>query len=176
MSGGLLKTAAFGVAVIAAYTAYSVWGVPPMTPEPPPTEAVEEAALTVEGLVAIGEKVYGGKGACALCHDAAGGRAPSLDNSYAAAEERLKDKGYKGRAATPVEYILESLVEPSAYVVKGYGVTGTSDALSPMPDVRSGEIGLTGIETRAVVAYLLSLSGADVEAILPALEEGGAKR
>ena len=33
---------------------------------------------------------------------------------------RIKDKEYKGKAKSVSDYIMESIVEPSAYVVKGF--------------------------------------------------------
>lgn len=83
------------------------------------------------------------------------------------AAERLKDPRYKGGASGSAEYILESMVNPSAYVVAGFGVTGTNDTQSPMPDVSKGAIGLNEAELKAVSAYLQNLAGVDVTVEIP---------
>ena len=157
-----IKVAAFSLAVIGLYTFYSVWIIPPINPGEPPEDAVAEEPATVDELVALGEYVYNGKGVCSLCHTAAAGRAPLLDRAAVVAQERIKDPGYHGKAADAEGYLYESLVEPSAYVVPGFGAVGSGDRVSPMPDVRSSAIGLKETEIRAVIAYLQSISGADV--------------
>ncbi|MBI2412558.1 MAG: c-type cytochrome [Deltaproteobacteria bacterium] len=130
-----------------------------MKPEEPPSlEAVH--AVGVEGLISLGEKVFKGKGACALCHNAAG-RAPLLDNIMEAANTRIASIDYHGSAKTAEEYIRESLASPSAYVVPGYGMAG-DELTSPMPDVTTGAIGLSAQEVDSVIAYLQRLSGVDV--------------
>lgn len=131
-----------------------------MKPEEPPSLEAVDAASGVEGFVALGERIFNGKGACALCHNAAG-RAPLLDNIVEAANERVSSPDYHGTAKTAEEYIRESLVSPSAYVVPGYGVAG-DELTSPMPDVTTGAIGLGDQEIDAVVAYLQMLSGVEV--------------
>lgn len=159
MNKRFLKVAAFSVAIIAAYTLFSSLYVPTMKPEEPPSlEAVH--AVGVEGLVALGEKIFKGKGACALCHNAAG-RAPLLDNIFNVADERIIAPDYHGTAKTAVEYIRESLASPSAYVVPGYGMAG-EEKTSPMPDVTTGAIGLSAQEVDSVIAYLQRLSGVEV--------------
>lgn len=54
------------------------------------------------------------------------------------------------------------MVSPSAYVVPGFGVTGSNDKVSPMPDVRAGEIGLSEVEIDSVIAYFQSAGGFEV--------------
>jgi hypothetical protein len=44
---------------------------------------------------------------------------PKLEEGTTAAQ-RIKDPAYKGTAKSPAEYIMESIVEPSAYVVKPF--------------------------------------------------------
>jgi len=66
---------------------------------------------------------------------------------------------------------------PSAFVVAGYGKTGTNDSVSPMPAVDKGSIGLSDVEIGAVIAYLQSIAGVDITVPLPTGEapadEGG---
>jgi mono/diheme cytochrome c family protein len=123
--------------------------------------------MTMEGFIALGEEVFKGKGACTLCHDPLGVRAPVLDRMVVVASERLKDPGYRGGAEDAEGYIYESMVKPSAYVVAGYGVKGTGDSVSPMPDVSKGAIGLSEAEMRAVIAYLQYVAGVEVTAETP---------
>ena len=158
----LLKVVIFGLAVIGFYTFFGVEYFPRVAHEGPPEEVSAGAESGAEeDLVVLGESVFLGKGACTLCHMASG-RAEVLDNVAAIASERLRGSGYKGSAKSGLEYIFESMLEPSVYVVKGFGIVGSGDKLSPMPDVRSSAIGLSEIEIRAVAAYLQSLAGVDV--------------
>lgn len=157
-----LKVALFSLLVIGVYTLYSVKIIPPIAPEEPPREEVTEEPRTVEELVALGEEVYNGKGACALCHSPVAGRAPLLENAAVVAADRITEKGYKGKAVDAEGYLYESLSEPSAYVVPGFGLAGTKDTVSPMPAVQASAIGLNETEIKAVVAYLQHLSGVEV--------------
>src|SRR3989304_980326 len=170
-----LKVAAFSLAVIGLYTFYSVWGIPPINPEAPPKEAVVEEPATVEERVELGESVYNGKGACSLCHTAAAGRAPLLERAAVIAGQRIKEPGYKGNATHAEGYLYESLIDPSAYVVPGFGASGSADKVSPMPDVRGSSIGLNETEIRAIIAYLQSISGVEVTIAPAPTEETKAK-
>ncbi|MGH7259611.1 MAG: nitric oxide reductase [Nitrospiraceae bacterium] len=100
-------------------------------------------------------KVQGaiGRGQCPLCHGFMPGflseRAPNLFGITDRARERLKDPRYhlnkpnerdtvqkeafpgSGTATTALEYIAESLVCDSCYVVSGYGRKGMNDTESP---------------------------------------------
>lgn len=162
-----IKVIIFSLALVGVFTAFSVWYVPPITPEPPPMASAVAGVLDMEGFIRLGEEVYNGKGACKLCHDPAGGRAPLLGDIAAKAENRLSDARYGGSAADGVGYLRESLTAPSAYVVEGYGVAGTNDTRSPMPSVTSPEIALTAVEVEAVIAYLQNRAGVDVTARMP---------
>ncbi len=169
MNKRFLKVAAFSVAIIAAYSLFSSLYVPPMKPEEPPSLEAVDIASGVEGFVALGEKIFKGKGACSLCHNAAG-RAPLLDDISEAANSRISSPDYHGTARTAEEYIRESLVSPSAYVVPGYGAAG-DELTSPMPDVTTGAIGLSRQEVDSVIAYLQRLSGIEVT-VAPEEAEG----
>ncbi len=166
--GNFIKVVVFSLVVIGFYVLFSVKYIPPITPAPPPKEeALDLAEMTIDDFVALGQKIYEGKGTCTLCHNPVLKRAPLLDRVAVIAQERLKDERYRGEAKTPEEYLYESLVKPSAYVVKGYGVTGTNDTVSPMPDVSKGAIGLNEVELWAVVAYLQKLAGMEVTVEIP---------
>ena len=159
---------AFSLLVIAFFAAYSSYGIPQIKPAPPPVEEkLDLAAMTMEQFVALGKRIYEGKGTCTLCHNPLGGRAPLLDEAVAAAEARLADARYEGEAGDAADYLYESMAAPSAYVVAGFGKAGSGDTVSPMPNMLAGRIGLTGAEVKAVIAYLQDLAGAEVTVEIP---------
>ncbi len=164
-----LQVLAFSLITIGLFSAYANFGIPRIEPAPPPVdEELDLSAMTMDDFIAVGERVYSGKGTCTLCHNAVGGRAPMLESVAAVADERLADPNYQGSAANAEEYIFESLVDPSAYVVTGFGKAGTNDTESPMPDASTGSIGMSEAELAAVVAYLQDLAGLDVTVAIPA--------
>lgn len=162
--------AAFGLVVIGIYTLFAVVYVPSIPTESHDEDSAARPPASEDELVLLGEKVFGGKGACALCHNPTGGRAPLLDDVAVRAAERIKDRRYKGGAKNAEEYVYESMVRPSAFVVAGYGVVGTNDTVSPMPDVSSGAIGLGDLEIKAVMAFLQKRAGVPVTVIAPGKE------
>lgn len=165
MKNDFIRIALFGVGLVFAYALFSNLYIPSSAPDRQ-TEGIsaDTGVLTGDELAAFGEEIYSGKGSCALCHDAVGGRAPALDSIAARAAERLSDPRYKGKASDAIGYIYESMADPSAYVVKGFGVAGTDDAVSPMPGVLGGQIELTNAEVTAVIAYLQKRAGVEVTA------------
>src|SRR5262249_57001787 len=64
------------------------------------------------------------------------------------AETRIKEAGYKGKATNGAEYLVESVMEPTAYVVEGYQPS--------MPPVGRQ---LNDLELVAVVSFLQSQGG-----------------
>lgn len=168
-----LKVCLFSILSVGAFWGYSNFGIPTIIPAPPPVEEkLDLSAMTMDQFIALGEKIYNGKGTCTLCHNSMG-RAPMLDTIGAKAEEHMKDARYKGAAKTVEEYIHEGLVKPSAFVVAGFGKAGTNDTESPMPDVSGGGIGLNEAEVAAVTAYLQSWSGVEVTVTIPAMPAAG---
>lgn len=170
-----LKVSGFSLLVIGGFSAYSNFGIPKIIPEPPPVEEkLELGAMTMDQFIALGSKIYNGKGTCTLCHNAMG-RAPMLDKIGMVAAENLKSPNYKGAAKTVEEYLHESLVKPSAFVTTGFGKAGSNDTESPMPDVSGGGIGLSEAEIAAVIAYLQDTSGSEVTVTIPAVPAAGAE-
>jgi cytochrome c553 len=175
-----LKVVFFSLLVISGFAGFANFGIPRIKPAPPPVEEkLDLGAMTMDQFIALGEKVFNGKGTCTLCHNSMG-RAPMLDKVAVVAPERMADSRYKGNAKTVEEYIHESMVDPSAYVVAGFGKSGTNDTVSPMPNVTAGSIGLSDVEVKAVTAYLQDLGGVEVTVEIPTdvpeeatAEEGG---
>ncbi|MBT5192047.1 MAG: c-type cytochrome [Rhodospirillaceae bacterium] len=111
-----------------------------------------------------GETIYWGKGRCFTCHSVGGqGSAVRGPNHGqfgekfplpmgARAAERAKERSEKeGTDFTAVDYLVESLASPGAYVVNGYK--------NEMAVVYAPPISLSLKEIKAVVAYLMSLGG-----------------
>lgn len=164
----LIKVTVFSLLTIGFFAGFSNYGIPEINPAPPPVEEeVDLGSMTMDRFIALGNKIFNGKGTCTLCHNAVGGRAPMLDKVAAAAPERMADPRYKGDAASLEAYLYESMVKPSAYVVAGFGKTGSNDTESPMPDASAGGIALSDVELNAVIAYLQDIGGADVTVEIP---------
>ena len=166
---------AFSLVTIAFFTWFSNYGIPLIEPAPPPVEEkLDLGAMGMDQFVALGERIFNGKGTCTLCHNPVGGRAPLLDNVAKAAAERMADARYKGEADDVAGYLEESMVAPSAYVVAGFGKAGTGDTVSPMPNAATGGARLNEAEIKAVIAYLQDASGLEVTVEIPSGTEAEA--
>ena len=158
---------AFMVAAIGFFAGYSNFGIPQIEPAPPPIEEeIDLGSMTMDQYVALGERLFNGKGTCKLCHNSLG-RAPALDAISTNAQARLDDPRYEGEATNIEEYLIESLVSPSAFVVAGFGKKGTNDTQSPMPEASSGSISFSQAELTAVIAYLQDNAGLEVTVKIP---------
>ena len=143
-----LKVFAFNIVIIAffLYVGNSI----PQLRQDPPQELVLAADASVEDFVRAGQDIFYGKGTCALCHEIGkkGERCPDLAGSGERAEARIKEERYKGKATSGAEYLVESLHEPTIYVVEGYQPS--------MPPLGRQ---LSDLEMVAVVAFLQSQGG-----------------
>src|SRR5881409_646817 len=143
-----LKVFAFNLAIIGffLYVGNSI----PQLSQPPPQDLVLAADASVEDFIKAGYDIFYGKGTCALCHEIGkkGERCPDLAGVGERAETRIKEAGYKGKAANGAEYIVESVMDPTAYVVEGYQPS--------MPPVGRQ---LNDLELVAVVSFLQSQGG-----------------
>ncbi|MDP6560358.1 MAG: c-type cytochrome, partial [Candidatus Binatia bacterium] len=117
-----------------------------------------------------GEVLFWGKGNCYTCHSIGGRgsaiRGPNLGvtgplkmpigtRAARRAEERAKKTG---KSITGVEYLVETLVEPGAYLVEGYQ--------NIMPVVWKPPVALKPGGIKAIIAYLQSQGGSvDIGAI-----------
>jgi mono/diheme cytochrome c family protein len=140
-----IKISVFALAVMGTYTYYAN-SIPQVESKPPEELSLEGGTVTPQQLVAAGERIFQGKGACATCHGIGqAGRGPDL-------------AGVGGRAAarkpgtTAKAYLLESLVQPGAYLVEKFP--------NIMPDVTKPPISLNRSELWAMVAFLQSQGGA----------------
>ena len=142
--------------------------LPQIEGEAPVDEEVDIGALTMDGFVALGESIFTGKGTCTLCHNNLG-RAPDLLalNIVETAQTHMQDPAYEAGATDVESYLRESLLEPSAYVVKGFGKKGSNDTESPMPHVDKPPIQLSRVEIDAVIAYMQAKDGNEVTVPLP---------
>jgi mono/diheme cytochrome c family protein len=81
------------------------------------------SALLADGTEPV-DQIFS-KGQCVVCHTipgipgAIGTQGPKLEEGTNA-PNRIKDPAYKGAAHSTSEYIMESVVSPSTYVVKGF--------------------------------------------------------
>jgi cytochrome c2 len=143
-----LKVFAFNIVIIAffLYVGNSI----PQLRQDPPKELVLAADASAEDFVKAGQDLFYGKGTCALCHEIGkkGERCPDLAGVGERAETRIKEAVYKGKATNGAEYLVESLMEPTAYVVEGYQPS--------MPPVGRQ---LSDLELVAVVSFLQSQGG-----------------
>lgn len=165
--GQFFKVVAFMVVTIGLFAAYSNLGIPQIEPSPPQVEEeLDLGSMSMEQFVALGERTFSGKGTCTLCHNDLG-RAPTLAEIGEKAQQHLEDPDYAGGAENIEEYLMESLLKPSAYVVAGFGKAGSNDTESPMPDVSGGSIALSVPELSAVVAFLQDNGGFEITVEIP---------
>jgi putative heme-binding domain-containing protein len=128
------------------------------------TGGERKAAVAVEVSPEGGEVIYWSRGRCFTCHSVGDrGSAVRGPNHGQFGEKfpepmgfraiaRAKERSEKtGEEFTAIDYLVESLAEPGAYVVEGYK--------NEMAVVYAPPISLNLMEIKAVVSYLLSLGG-----------------
>jgi mono/diheme cytochrome c family protein len=140
-----LKVSVFALAVMGSYTYYAN-SIPQIQSRPPEDLSLEGGNVTPEQLVKAGEQIFKEKGTCEICHRIGqkGTRAPDLAGVGAAAARRKPGMSAKA-------YLVESLLDPGAYLVEGYP--------NIMPKVDRPPIGLNRSELWAVAAFLQSQGG-----------------
>lgn len=181
-----LKTMGFSALAVMFFAVFANM-LPQVQSDPPVEEEIAVDGLDMSAMIAYGERLFSGKGTCTLCHNDLG-RAPDLLEMDLAAtfDERLADPrnvgvAAGGEGAKDVEaYLRESLVDPSIFVVAGFGKKGSDDTISPMPAVNAPPVELNDIEMNAVIAFLqdeagltptVPLPGADAPVIIEEPEE-----
>ncbi len=88
--------------------------------------------MAAEDLATIGLQVYKDQ-FCGICHQlgaagTGGSFGPTHEGLGSTALSRVSEQGYGGAATNAKEYIRESIVDPKAFIVPGYGITS-----HPMP-------------------------------------------
>lgn len=172
-----LRVIGFSVLMLLGYTGFAHM-LPQVAPDTSEPVEVSTEGLDMDGFIALGENLFKGKGTCTLCHNGMGRAPDTLEMDMAAIfPARLADPRYTGVAAGKEgvgaieEYILESMVSPSAYVVEGFGKKGTNDTVSPMPTVNMPPIELNDVEMNAITAFLLDLAGLEPTVPLPGVDD-----
>ena len=163
-----LRVMGFSLFVLLSYTLIANI-VPQMQSDPPAEEVIEMGSLDMAGMVSWGERLFSGKGTCALCHNSLG-RAPDLLVMDLATDlpARLEDARYQGDARDVEGYLRESMIDPSVFVVAGFGKKGTNDSVSPMPTINAPPTDLSDVEINAIIAFLQNLAGFEPSVQLPA--------
>jgi mono/diheme cytochrome c family protein len=164
----VFRMALFVLAVVATY-AYVGQLLPQFEEHPPAKKVITTAAGPTE-LAAIGEELVRVKGGCLVCHKVAErGNERGPDLRQAAAKAGSRKPGMAAEA-----YLIESLVDPNAFLVPGYP--------KMMPPAMKPPANLSMAEVKAVAAYLQVLGGTEVsvriapEDIAPAKAKTGAYR
>jgi len=172
-----LRVIGFSLALLVFYAVYAHI-LPQVEPDLSEPVEVSTEGLDMAGMITLGEDLFSGKGTCTLCHNGMGRAPDTLEMDLTATfGERLADAGYSGVAAggegpkAVEDYIRESMLEPSAYVVAGFGKKGTNDAESPMPIVDAPPIELNNVEMNAIIAFLQDRAGMPPTVPLPSAEE-----
>src|SRR5437762_6225649 len=117
-----LRATVFGVLVMSSYSWFAN-SIPQIESKPPQELSLEGGNVTPAQLVKAGEEIYKTKGTCEICHRIGqkGTRAPDLAGIGARAGKTKPGMSAKA-------YILESLLQPQAYVVEGYPPLSTAVA------------------------------------------------
>jgi mono/diheme cytochrome c family protein len=153
-----MRVVAFVAMVLGAFTLVSL-SIPQMASLPPAVEKFDVASIKdKKDLAGIGQKIFFGKGQCALCHTigTSEGRCPDL-------------KGIGAKLTR--QFIYESLTQPQAYVYMDYQHVGPAKFFpAKMPYINKKPIGLSNNEILAVIAFLQSMSGEEITVELSEIE------
>jgi mono/diheme cytochrome c family protein len=139
------KVSVFSLVVMGSY-AYFANSIPQIESKPPQELSLEGGNVTPAQLVKAGEEIFKTKGTCEICHRIGqkGTRAPDLAGIGARAGKTKPGMNAK-------QYIIESLLQPTAFVVEGYPPI--------MPAVDKPPIALNRSEVWALTAFLESQGG-----------------
>ena len=137
-----------GALVLATTGFYTYVGqMVPQKEVQPPKETALGGDMTTADMSKIGREIMEGKGLCLTCH--------TMGKTGALRFPDLAGVGARAKTRVPglsdIEYLAQSLYEPTAYVVEGFPPA--------MPPVNQPPIGLTDQEILCVIAYLQSLGG-----------------
>jgi hypothetical protein len=137
-----------GVLVIATTGFYTYVGqMVPQKEVQPPKETALGGDMSTADMVKVGREIMEGKGICLTCHTigkTGALRFPDLAGIGARAGSRVP-------GLSDVEYLAQSMYEPTAFVVPGFPPA--------MPPVNMPPIGLNDQEILCVIAALQTLGG-----------------
>jgi hypothetical protein len=140
--------ARIGALVVATTGFYTYVGqMVPQKEVLPPKETALGSTMSTAEMVKVGREIMEGKGICLTCHTIGKSgalRFPDLGGIGAQAKNRVP-------GLSDVEYLAQSMYEPTAYVVPGFPPA--------MPPVHQPPIGLTDQEILCVIAALQTLGG-----------------
>jgi len=156
-----IRVVAFVAMVLGGFSLVAL-GIPQMASMPPAVEKFDAASIKdKKELASIGQKIFFGKGQCALCHTigTSEGRCPDL-------------KGIGSKLTR--DFMYESLTQPQAYVYMDYQHAGPPKFFpAKMPYIDKKPIGLNKNEILAVIAFLQNMSGEEVTVELSEFEVPG---
>ena len=137
-----------GALVIATTGFYTYVGqMVPQKEVQAPQEVALKGDLTTADMVKVGREIMEGKGLCLTCHTigkTGALRFPDLAGVAVRAKTRVA-------GMNDIEYLAQSLYEPTAFVVPGFPPA--------MPPINKPPIGLTDQEILCVIAALQTLGG-----------------
>ena len=137
-----------GALVLATTAFYGYVGqMVPQKEVQPPQETALGGNMTTADMVKVGREIMEGKGLCVTCHTigkTGALRFPDLEGIGSRAKSRVA-------GLSDVEYLAQTLYEPTAFVVPGFPPA--------MPAVNKPPIGLNDQEILCVIAYLQTLGG-----------------
>jgi mono/diheme cytochrome c family protein len=153
-----MRVVAFVAMVLGAFTLVSL-SIPQLASMPPVMEKFDVASIKdKKDLAGLGQKIFFGKGQCALCH------------TIGSSEGRCPDLKGVGAKLTR-QFIYESLTQPQAYVYMDYQHEGRAKFFpAKMPYINKMPIGINNNEILAVIAFLQSMSGEEVTVELSEIE------
>ena len=140
-----LRIAALAVATTGFYT--YVGQLVPQKEVHPPAEVAISKDMKPDEMAKVGRELMEGKGLCFTCHTIGKKgplRFPDLEGIDTRAASRIP-------GLSDVEYMAQSIYEPSKFIVPGFN--------PGMPVINKPPIGLTDDEILAVIAYLQTLGG-----------------
>ncbi|MEK7747908.1 MAG: cytochrome ubiquinol oxidase subunit I [Nitrospirota bacterium] len=140
------RVAGFVVAVLLAYTGLA-FSLPQRVSMPPVEEKLDLTTIkSGKDLAAVGNKIFFGKGQCALCHTIGGhgGRCPNLEGAGA----RLTR-----------QFIYETLTQPKSYVKLDFDLPDPKPFAAEMPTINKDPIGLNPQELLTVISFIQSQGG-----------------
>ena len=121
--------------------------VPQKEVQPPQEMALKKDLSTAE-MAKVGREIMDGKGLCLTCHTIGKTTGPYRFPDLAGVGVRAKTRV---AGMSDIEYLAQSLYEPTAFVVPGFPPA--------MPPVNQPPIGLSDQEIMCVIAALQSLGG-----------------